>query len=120
MCIRQPTKKGITELAKEGTYYKILRRNGEARYKYFTYRMGVNHIPQVKQDWRLATGRTAKSSKKMGGHFYRYRKDAIDEKRYAPRHYIIAVFRIKREDIEYIGTTCSVPTITAHKARRIG
>ena len=120
MCISQPTKKGIAELPKEGTYYKILRRNGEARYKYFTYRMGVNHILQVKQEWKLATGKWAKLSKKMGGHFYCYRKDAIDENRCAPGTYIIAVFRIKREDIEYIGKTFDVPTITAHKARRIG
>ena len=120
MCIKQPTKKGIAELPKEGTYYKILRHNGEAQYQNFTYHMGINHIPQNKQKWRMANWRSAESQKKMGGHFYRYRKDAIDEKRYAPRHYIIAVFRIKREDIEYIGKTFYVPTITAHKARRIG
>uniref|UniRef100_A0A6M3XFW8 Uncharacterized protein n=1 Tax=viral metagenome TaxID=1070528 RepID=A0A6M3XFW8_9ZZZZ len=119
MCIRQPTKKGIDKLPKEGTYYKLLRCNGEARYHDFTYHMGINHIPQKKQVWELATERQAKSKWKMGGHFYRYRKDAIDEERRGPISNILAVFRIKRDDIEYIGTTYDIPTITAHKARRI-
>jgi hypothetical protein len=121
MCLEKATKKGINDLPEYGVYYKVLEEGGRSIHKGFQYpKKGRVDIPVRLQMMRTKNNKCINWA--AGGHFFRNMKDALRIQRYGYMR-LLAIFRIHRKDIEYIGETNLGTdrgiTVTTSRAYRI-